>query len=119
MLSSCTLMLQSINNTQRLHEKCSNLLYKKFKFSVIGHPATFNVSVKSAPDFPVDIYFLVDGSFSMADDLANIRQLGGAIGMAENLSEFLTFSAEEYLEPCKTSMMEDFCKNNQRLLIVS
>ena len=39
--------------------------------------------MKPAPDFPVDIYFLVDGSFSMEDDLANIRTLGGAIGMAE------------------------------------
>ena len=77
------------------------------------------MSVKPAADFPVDIYFLVDGSFSMEDDLVNIRQLGGAIGMAENLSEFIIFSAEEYLEPCKTSMMKDFCENNQRYLIVS
>ena len=55
------------------------------------------MSVKPAPDFPVDIYFLVDGSFSMEDDLANIRQLGGAIGMTENLSESITFLGEEYL----------------------
>ena len=58
-------------------------LNKNFKFSVIGQSARFNVSVKPAPDFPVDIYFLVDGSFSMEDDLANIQALGGAIGMAE------------------------------------
>ena len=57
------------------------------------------MSVKPAPDFPVDIYFLVDGSFSMEDDLANIRQLGGAIGMTENLSESITFLGEEYLTP--------------------
>ena len=59
------------------------LLNKNSKFSVIGQSARFNVSVKPAPDFPVDIYFLVDGSFSMEDDLANIQALGGAIGMAE------------------------------------
>ena len=35
----------------------------------------------------------------MKDDLENIRQLGGAIGMTENLSESITFLAEEYLEP--------------------
>ena len=58
-------------------------LNKNSKFSVIGQSARFNVSVKPAPDFPVDIYFLVDGSFSMEDDLANIQALGGAIGMAE------------------------------------
>ena len=69
------------------------------KLSFIGHPVAFNVSVKPAPDFPVDIYFLVDGSFSMEDDLANIRQLGGAIGMTENLSESITFLGEEYLTP--------------------
>ena len=58
-------------------------LNKNSKFSVIGQSARFNVSVKPAPDFPVDIYFLVDGSFSMEDDLANIQALGGAIGMAD------------------------------------
>ena len=58
-------------------------LNKNSKFSVIGQSARFNVSVKPAPDFPVDIYFLVDGSFSMEDDLANIQALSGAIGMAE------------------------------------
>ena len=58
-------------------------LNKNSKFSVIGQSARFNVSVKPAPDFPVDIYFLVDGSFSMEDDLANIQALGGAIGMVE------------------------------------
>ena len=58
-------------------------LNKNSKFSVIGQSARFNVSVKPALDFPVDIYFLVDGSFSMEDDLANIQALGGAIGMAE------------------------------------
>ena len=58
-------------------------LNKNSKFSVIGQSARFNVSVKPAPDFLVDIYFLVDGSFSMEDDLANIQALGGAIGMAE------------------------------------
>ena len=58
-------------------------LNKNSKFSVIGQSARFNVSVKPAPDFPVDIYFLVDGSFSMEDDLANIQALGGAIGMTE------------------------------------
>ena len=58
-------------------------VFIKILSSVIGQPARFNVSVKPAPDFPVDIYFLVDGSFSMEDDLANIQALGGAIGMAE------------------------------------
>ena len=76
-------MLLLINDAQFLHEKLSKCLYKNSKLSVIGQPARFNVSVKPAPDFPVDIYFLVDGSFSMEDDLANIQALGGAIGMAE------------------------------------
>ena len=76
-------MLLLIKNTQLLHEKLIKCLYENFKLSVIGQPARFNVSVKPAPDFPVDIYFLVDGSFSMDDDLANIQALGGAIGMAE------------------------------------
>ena len=76
-------MLLLINDAQLLHEKLCKCLYKNSKLSVIGQPARFNVSVKPAPDFPVDIYFLVDGSFSMEDDLANIQALGEAIGMAE------------------------------------
>ena len=58
-------------------------VFIKILSSVIGQPARFNVNVKPAPEFPVDIYFLVDGSFSMEHDLANIQALGGAIGMAE------------------------------------
>ena len=76
-------MLLLANDIQLLHEKLSKCLYKISKLSVIGQPARFNVNVKPAPDFPVDIYFLVDGSFSMEDDLANIQALVGAIGMAE------------------------------------
>lgn len=47
---------------------------------MIGEPVTFNVSVKPAPNFPLDLYLLMDLSYSMRDDLNNLKELGSQIG---------------------------------------
>ncbi len=39
--------------------------------------------VQSARDFPVDVYFLMDLSFSMRDDLENLKRLGSSVGRFE------------------------------------
>uniref|UniRef100_A0A8C5I6Q7 Integrin beta n=1 Tax=Gouania willdenowi TaxID=441366 RepID=A0A8C5I6Q7_GOUWI len=41
-----------------------------------GLPATFKVSFKRAVGYPVDLYYLMDLSYSMKDDLANVKELG-------------------------------------------
>ena len=46
-----------------------------------GQPQSFTVSVRPANNFPADIYFLVDKSFSMNDDLENLRNLSSQLGM--------------------------------------
>lgn len=38
------------------------------------------ISVKPAKDFPVDLYYLMDMSKSMEDDLEELRTLGTKIG---------------------------------------
>jgi len=49
-------------------------------FSFSGQSQDFQISVKSAKDFPVDIYFLNDLSHSMAADLENLQKLANNIG---------------------------------------
>ncbi|XP_077436550.1 integrin beta-2 isoform X4 [Vanacampus margaritifer] len=41
-----------------------------------GLPTTFSVSFKRVQGYPVDLYYLMDLSFSMRDDLENVKELG-------------------------------------------
>lgn len=41
-----------------------------------GDRATFQMQVRQVEDYPVDLYYLMDLSLSMKDDLDNIRNLG-------------------------------------------
>ncbi len=40
----------------------------------------FPLMVQPAPNFPVDIYLLMDLSLSMNDDLENLKRLGDELG---------------------------------------
>uniref|UniRef100_A0A671XGA0 Integrin beta n=1 Tax=Sparus aurata TaxID=8175 RepID=A0A671XGA0_SPAAU len=44
-----------------------------------GDAKRFTVSVKQVEDYPVDLYYLMDLSFSMKDDLARLRTLGNEL----------------------------------------
>ncbi len=46
-----------------------------------GEPVTFNLSIQPAANYPLDLYLLMDLSYSMRDDLDNLKQLGNQIGM--------------------------------------
>ncbi|XP_056092875.1 integrin beta-2 [Rhinichthys klamathensis goyatoka] len=41
-----------------------------------GLPHTFQLKFKRAEGYPVDLYYLMDLSYSMKDDLANVKNLG-------------------------------------------
>ncbi|KAK2896079.1 integrin beta-1-like isoform X1 [Channa argus] len=41
-----------------------------------GEAQTFQLTFKRAEDYPIDLYYLMDLSFSMADDLENLKNLG-------------------------------------------
>lgn len=45
-------------------------------------PKRFTVTIRQAADYPVDLYYLMDLSFSMNDDLANLRSLGNGLAKA-------------------------------------
>lgn len=44
-----------------------------------GDAKRFTVSVKQVEDYPVDLYYLMDLSYSMRDDLDRLRTLGNEI----------------------------------------
>jgi len=46
-----------------------------------GVPATVTLSVRPAENYPVDLYYLMDMSWSMENDLSNLKNLAGQIGM--------------------------------------
>ena len=48
--------------------------------SIVGSPGTIEVSYKQAEDYPVDLYYLLDLSSSMQDDLESLRKLGKELG---------------------------------------
>lgn len=41
-----------------------------------GMPYTFQIQFKRAVGYPVDLYYLMDLSYSMKDDLMNVKNLG-------------------------------------------
>ncbi|XP_063064273.1 integrin beta-7-like [Engraulis encrasicolus] len=53
----------------------------------LGVPQRFNVVFRRAEGYPIDLYYLMDLSFSMRDDLQNVRKLGHQIvGALRNVS---------------------------------
>ena len=53
-----------------------------------GVPATFEIKVKPAKNYPVDLYYLMDLSNSMRDDLDKLKNLGSKIGKCIKLIIF-------------------------------
>ncbi|KAG9264477.1 integrin beta-3-like [Astyanax mexicanus] len=47
-----------------------------------GDSKTFTVTVRQVADYPVDLYYLMDLSYSMNDDLASLRSLGSDLATA-------------------------------------
>lgn len=45
-----------------------------------GQPSTFRFQVRQAEDYPVDLYYVMDLSKSMEDDLQNLKSLGSELG---------------------------------------
>lgn len=51
-------------------------MFEDKDFSCVGEPQSFEVKFKRVEDYPVDLYYLMDLSFSMEDDLPNVKKLG-------------------------------------------
>ena len=46
-----------------------------------GQPQTVEVGVRPTSNFPLDIYYLMDDSSSMLDDLENLKALASQLGL--------------------------------------
>lgn len=53
-----------------------------YNYSSTGQPQNITVSIRPANKFPLDIYFLMDKSYSMRDDLENLKKLASQLGMS-------------------------------------
>ena len=71
-----------------------------------GEPITFPLSIRPARNFPFDLYLLMDLSFSMRDDLDNLKRLGANLGMLPcgSISRCLTFCIMFYTHLRQTRM---------------
>ena len=47
---------------------------------ILGEAVKFSLSVQPAMNYPLDLYLLMDLSFSMSDDLLNVQALASDIG---------------------------------------
>lgn len=45
------------------------------KCIMLGEPVTFTLHVQPARNYPLDVYLLMDLSYSMRDDLSNLQSL--------------------------------------------
>ncbi|XP_068091869.1 integrin beta-1 isoform X2 [Hyperolius riggenbachi] len=60
--------------------KITQIRPQQMKFELrSGEPQTFNLTFRRAEDYPIDLYYLMDLSYSMKDDLENVKSLGTAL----------------------------------------
>lgn len=63
---------------------------KSFNSSLIGQPAKFSFEVRQAEDYPVDLYYVMDLSKSMEDDLRSLKRLGSTLGKIYRITKFIS-----------------------------
>lgn len=56
---------------------------------VLDDPQTFNLTFRLAENYPVDLYYLMDLSNSMADDKEKLASLGVKIGLSSKFMVIL------------------------------
>ncbi|KAG8559849.1 hypothetical protein GDO81_017474 [Engystomops pustulosus] len=65
---------------QKSHEHGTQITPQKLVLKLRpGNAVTFQVDVRQSEDYPVDLYYLMDLSASMSDDLRTIQQLGSTL----------------------------------------
>uniref|UniRef100_A0A674ADI7 Integrin beta n=1 Tax=Salmo trutta TaxID=8032 RepID=A0A674ADI7_SALTR len=71
-----------------------------------GEPQSFNLKFKLAEDYPIDLYYLMDLSYSMKDHLENVKNLGTQLmlEMSKITSDFRigfgSFVEKKLRNPC-------------------
>lgn len=85
---------------------------------LIGHEETIQIKVRQTEDYPIDLYYLMDLSASMDDDLNTIKELGSTLSkemskltsnfrlgfgsfVEKPVSPFIKTTAAEINNPCR------------------
>lgn len=63
----------------------------------VGEPQNIKLKFKRAEDYPIDLYYLMDLSYSMKDDLENVKNLGTSL-MLEMSKITSDFRIGEFLD---------------------
>lgn len=50
---------------------------------ILGEPAVFNVTFRQAEDYPVDLYYLMDLTFTMKKHKETLAELADTIGQCK------------------------------------
>lgn len=89
-----------------------------FLLTLIGHAETIQIKVRQTEDYPIDLYYLMDLSASMDDDLNTIKELGSTLSkemskltsnfrlgfgsfVEKPVSPFIKTTAAEINNPCR------------------
>lgn len=77
-------------NAAALKPLFDNVAVFKLWYLFADEPQTFDLKFKRAEDYPIDLYYLMDLSYSMKDDLENVKNLGTSLmtKMATITSDF-------------------------------
>lgn len=99
---------------------CLCWLIDFFNIFPTGEPQSFKLKFKRAEDYPIDLYYLMDLSFSMADDLENVKNLGTSLmsEMSKITSDFRIggdhkgphFEAQCSLLYCRSCILKITCE---------
>ncbi len=67
-----------------------NISFWLLSFHPTGEPQKFTLKFKRAEDYPIDLYFLMDLSDSMQNNLENVKNLGTELARAmQNITKDL------------------------------
>ena len=73
-----------------------------------GEPQSFDLKFKRAEDYPIDLYYLMDLSYSMKDDLENVKNLGTQLmlEMSKITSDFRIGKNQQGICQCSYSLIK-------------
>lgn len=72
--------LKYIASHKFFHERNVIVLLQIYIIFILGETQQFTIQIKPAKNYPVDLYYLMDLSKSMLDDLEKLTTLGTKIG---------------------------------------
>lgn len=71
---------------------CGHMRIDICTYCFTGQTTTVQLTVRPAENYPVDLYYLMDMSYSMKNDLEKLTKLASKIGINHGSNELLQFT---------------------------